>query len=459
MNWKSRIRWKALLSEIRNEQCVLVIGPDLVQYDNDRTLFQLLCEAIQQDSDYNEQVDLETQYMFEHEELLQLQPNGYDTDLFNFLEDFYATRTEFDAPFAQLAQLPFHLVISLLPDTRLYNAIKTVQPNAQFGYYPVKEAPSTVVKPTKEAPLVYNILGTLDYHDTVVTFDHLFAYLQGILGTRPLPVALADALKRAKSFVFLGVHFEKWYMQVLLRVFLEDNENKRPLKYSLLHSGQNRDACTFIARRLELDFYPSAPLDFLDELRQQCKEGGILRKPQSARSYQVFVSYSHQDKETVNQLEKALEKRSGIKVIMDDHAMTAGDRIQQFMERVAEMNCVIAVLSEHSLRSPYVGRELTLCLEKGIRLLPCHLDKRFLDKGIVDEIKQHASRKILEINTFKQERIQKDPLDDVRDLNREESLWRDYARKLPELFEHLQGCKSVDMGDFDAGMNEILNAI
>jgi SIR2-like protein len=110
-------------------------------------------------------------------------------------------------------------------------------------------------------------MGMLDPPDAVLTFDDYFLYLQNILKENALPSFLNDALRDAKSFLFLGVHFEKWNIQLLLRKIIPySTREKRRLKYSLLKGLQNSEAFTFIARRLELDFEAIEPAVFLNEL-------------------------------------------------------------------------------------------------------------------------------------------------------------------------------------------------
>jgi len=138
-NWQQDFEWEDILKEIRMGNCVLIIGPDLIHYDNDRSLFQQFCEALQNDQKLNKAVNWSAPFIFENEELLQLEKVRTLTGVYTFLRGFYQSRHEFDVPFQKIAELPFHLIISLLPDERLVQVFQRENRNAQFSYYPRKK--------------------------------------------------------------------------------------------------------------------------------------------------------------------------------------------------------------------------------------------------------------------------------------------------------------------------------
>ncbi|MVM32734.1 TIR domain-containing protein [Spirosoma sp. HMF4905] len=469
-NWVDQIDWDELIAEICLEKCVLIVGPDLISFENGQTLFQVLRQQLTHDANLKDHVVESPQYIFEHEELLQLQANKKPTRLFTFYQNFYNALTDFDEPFEKIAQLPFHLIISLLPDKRLPNKFKEMEKSRpyQFDYYTPTEK-REVQEFNKTKPLVYNILGTIDDPPTyIITFDHLFNYLQGILGPHTLPLELDKRLKKATTFLFLGVHFEKWYMQVLLRIFTPQATKTNPIsKYSLLQAEQANDVCTFIANRLELEFLAVKPIDFLNKLYQRFENQQstddkcrLIQKPAKAT---VFVSYSHTDNtdlKVVTQLTNAL-KQANIKVVIDDESMQPGTLISQFMERVQDVDKVVVILSENSLQSPYVGFEIMHSLEKKIKLIPCFLDKRFLEADFVMQVKSVVRIKIQEIRDQIKERQDADDLDGAYDLMRLLQLWQNFGRNLDELFDELQGRKCISLlpSDWETGVQQVIAAI
>ncbi|MCU0470764.1 MAG: TIR domain-containing protein [Arcicella sp.] len=458
-HWIDQIEWDKIITQIKNQKCVLVIGPDLVNYPNNQSLFQLLCESINQETDLQNHVESSLKHGFEHEELLQLKPYAQSDLIYDFLEKFYDSRNEFDAPYQQISQLPFHLIISLLPDKRLQNVFKETGTAYDFDYFSRitgQDKPDLKQNPTKEKPLIYNIMGVLDREEAVLTFDDMFQYLQNILFNTPssLPTKLLRAFDNASSFLFLGVHFEKWYMQVLLRLFLPNDKNRR-LKYSLLRDEQNHDSYTFFAQRLELDFLPVEPQDFLNELHKRFKEKEELKVRK-----RVFISYSHQDMEVAKKLRDKFEAEN-ISVMMDEISMPAGEKVRNFMKKVNEVDKVVVIVSENSLKSPFVCKEIYLSFKNHKSLIPCHLDMQFLDKNHVPNTRVLITDTLTEINRLISERKAKDLLDPVSDLMQEEELWREFGVYLPEQIAQLQGSKSIAIGgdNYDNGLQQLMQNI
>ncbi len=429
-----------ILEDIKKGCCILILGPDLVSYPNNQSFFEVMCQELQTDIRLNGEIDVGPQYIFTHEELIQLKNPAKVTPLYRRVNKFYNNRTEFDAPFAKIAGIPFPLMVSLLPDQRLASVFEEKQLDFQFKHYPREKNPEAVDKPTPLRPLIYNILGLADEDDGILTFDHLFTYLEGILGTRPLPQALREALDKARTFLFLGVHFEKWYMQVLLKLLIG---KKHPEKFSLLKNGYINEVNTFIARRLELQFLEVEPLDFLNELYQQCAKEGILRSQQGRPSKaRVFLSYSHRDKETADQLGEYLTQER-IEVIRDIDNMYGGQDIETFIaSNINQVDCVLAIISENSLRSGWVSKELMITIERaGKYLLPCCLDYSFeqpdfISKSLVviqqslDGIKQEMTeRKERELH--------------IDDLYRKYRLLTDLRYNLPTIIAKLQNIKCI----------------
>src|SRR5258705_9686808 len=131
-NYKSGI-FQDILSDIENESCVLIVGPDLIDLGG-KSFFEVLCEELQKDNQYNQLIDLNPQYVFVHEELLQLMPSAKETTLLRYIERFYQKQSQYDEPFKKIAQIPFHLIISFLPDTRLKKIFEEQNLNFQYSH-------------------------------------------------------------------------------------------------------------------------------------------------------------------------------------------------------------------------------------------------------------------------------------------------------------------------------------
>lgn len=436
---------KDIISDIESENCVLVLGPDLQDYDGN-SFFKALCLELNSDNKFNHLIDLSPQHIFVHEELLQLKPLAKETTLLRFTERFYKKQIQLEKPLKDISQIPFHLIISLMPDLRLKNIFEEQNISFQYGHYPREENPKPVEKPTKEKPLIYNLLGDFNEGDVVFTFDHLFTYLSGIMGKRELPQVLQESLKKARTFIFLGVHFEKWYFQLLLRIITSKQKKD---KYTLLKNADSNAVSTFVARRLELDFIEKEPLVFLNQLYNECGNQSILRTVNTKFTARVFISYSHLDNKIVDRIEQCLIDEK-IEVIRDHKSMSSGQKIEDFIDTIKNVDCVLSIISENSLLSTWVSRETIITIQQTSKYyLPCYLDESFMDKlfiskvaGLVDEKLNQIGVNIIERGTS--------PIDD---LLSERTAWSDFNSNFPFILSELTKRKCVSLMEYDFERN------
>ena len=99
----------------------------------------------------------------------------------------------------------------------------------------------------------------------------------------------------------------------------------------------------------------------------------------SRRPPRVFASYSHSDREVLEIL-RTLLTAQGVEVRLDVLQMQPGDDLTTRMAaEVAQSDCVLAVISRHSVKSPWVDAELAQALQLeiavgGPRVIPIRLD-------------------------------------------------------------------------------------
>jgi len=84
----------------------------------------------------------------------------------------------------------------------------------------------------------------------------------------------------------------------------------------------------------------------------------------------IFISYSHQDKETVNELIEVM-RDLGLKFFLDEKDVSWGDTItHQVRDALNGCSAVVVVLSIHSLRSGWVPFEVGHAMGAEKRILP-----------------------------------------------------------------------------------------
>jgi TIR domain/SIR2-like domain len=438
---------KDIIADIKRENCVLIIGPDMVDF-GEKSFFETMCSYLMGSGSQPSIIDIAPQYVFPNEELLQLMPSVKETKLLRMMEEFYHKQTAFDIPLTKISQIPFHLIISLMPDDRLQNIFQKQNLEYNYAHYPRENSPKQIEKPTIQKPLIYNLLGDFNELDAIITFDHLFNFLSGIMGKRELPLVLQETLKRARTFIFLGVHFEKWYVQLLLRIITTDEKKD---KYTILRKNSNKEVSTFVARRLELDFLETEPLSFLDELYNGCKKLDLLK-----RKTTVFISYKSENIEVVRKIEERL-KLSNIEVIRDEIASHAGQKIEDFISTIEHVDSVLFVLSRESLKSTWVSKEISTCLNNRKKFVPCYIDKSFLDFSFWDDLKELA---IQNSNAIGQKILERG-MDSIEDLLEERKDWAEFKNNLPLLRNELNRgiAESLMPDDFEKNIKKLIQYI
>lgn len=429
-----------IIADIERESCVLIVGPDIVDY-GEKNFFELMCEELVKDREAGSMIDTAPGHIFRNEELLQLLPQAKESTIMRQMERFYQKQQSLAEPLTKIARIPFHLVISLMPDHRLPDIYKEQGFPYKYSHYRWDQAPEPVEEPDAARPLIYNLLGDFIDKDIIITFDHYFDFLSGILGEKKLPNPIQTAFKKASTFIFLGVHFEKWSVQLLLRIISPKEKYDKNEKYSILQNGVSNDGCTFIARRLNLNFLPDEPAAFLDHLYEACRRQNLLKNVSARHVAKVFISYSHQDKHIIPALKTAFEN-TGIELVFDEKDMAGGQKIEDFINTIRDVDVVMPLISKESLSSPWVIREIKTTLEKTDKhLYPCGLDQTFLDKDFITRASHMVDEKIADVD----DRIKKRGKANTSDLFQERSRWSDYFEDLPRVINELNKRKVVSL--------------
>lgn len=114
------------------------------------------------------------------------------------------------------------------------------------------------------------------------------------------------------------------------------------------------------------------PDHFFRVLPYDCGDREVLRSLQAAldlvtqRAPNAFISYSSRDKRFVRRLAADLRTR-GIVVWLDEAELRVGDSlIESLRSALDEVQYVVAIISQHSVRSQWVKRELDIAMNHEI---------------------------------------------------------------------------------------------
>lgn len=324
--YTTAFNWDLFIEKIRDEQCLLVLGPEVFCDAANCPLQVRLFEFLEN-----------PEYKHHHRHY-----KGDDFFLFDApykrtltchaIKSFYKGQVPGEN-LRQLAEVPFHVILTVTPDKLLHRTFDEAGFSYQAGYYKKNKDPQSVKAPTKLTPLLYSVFGCMESEESLVlTHDDLYDYFKSIFARKSMPQLLKDQLKEVKNILFLGVPFEKWYMQLLLRELEIHN-----LQYDFIRYAANQhltdDMRTLCIEQFRINFIPGNNIfDFIQKMHEHCEAAGLIRKAGSPdRSLpdrvRQFISQGSIE-EAINLLEDASENSN----LQNDVTQLAG-RYRMFQRR------------------------------------------------------------------------------------------------------------------------------
>jgi len=266
------VDWDFMLKTIQRQRCILFLGPEIFVNAQGESLqkeyfTKLALENRDKILAYN---DHDGFFLFES-------PQAKTRIFYNILE-FYEQNFEQEM-LKMIAEIPFHVVVSLNPDMNLTKIMDDNGFENEFHFYDRKHKKDILDAPTKTKPLIYNLFGSVSNEETLIlTHDDLYEYFRAQMGNVELPLELNSALQSALNYVFLGFQFDKWYVQLLLSLLNLHDEKYKFIRFA---SSQKltSDISSLCTKHFKIEFVDNNIKDFVKTLHEKCNAAGILRKP------------------------------------------------------------------------------------------------------------------------------------------------------------------------------------
>jgi hypothetical protein len=258
-----------ILSYVAHEQCALVLGPDIMRFE-DKPMNMYLRDKLYQ------QYKTEVSHYYADDGLFQFpaQEEYVESDLAQSMRNEcyrLPTMQGYNEDLLKtIARLPIHLIISTNPDTFLSDTFFKYGVTHRFSHYRKGERPSDdVAPPTREEPLIYNIGGSvLEDESLVLDYEDLFSLIGSTLGSSGMPDGLRTALEKVRTFIFLGFNFEKWHTQIMLRILCGKMGYR---KFAGPHDV-TENTRVFLSNQFKIDFWNNQHGDFLQTLVQEAEK-------------------------------------------------------------------------------------------------------------------------------------------------------------------------------------------
>jgi len=257
-----------LVETIKADKCVLLLGPEIITTETGQNFHSALIEYLNIPENKNiiKYYENDDFFLFNQKDELKNRMS-----VFFKIKSFYQTTKPSEILLRKIAQIPINLVVSLNPDNFFYEILKKNSINAEFSYFNKSKPNKDIEKvPDKFNPLIYNLMGDFSNMETLVlTHQDLFDFFEGAISKSKLPDNLRSLLNEAYSYIFVGFKFDKWYVQLLIRL-LKLSTNKFSIE---THATDETKA--FYSEQFDLNFTELSNEEFIDNLISELKKEGV----------------------------------------------------------------------------------------------------------------------------------------------------------------------------------------
>jgi hypothetical protein len=266
--------WNFIIETIKEEKCILLLGPEMAKTEDGIPLEHALLHYL--DVGNNENI---LKY-YNQDEVFLFKDNASKAITYYKIKECYNQINIDMGIYDYISRIPFHLIISTSPDLFLKKAFEKNCIKHRFYAYDKTKNPENLSPPRKSDPVIYNLFGcTDDMGSLVLTHDDLFDFLLAVIGNRNLPIDLRNTFQNAKNIIFLGFEFEKWYVQLLLRLLNMHNKYYEQAKYAAKDArGINVDIEDLCKAQFRIEFIDDDTEHFIQTLYDKCEKASLIRK-------------------------------------------------------------------------------------------------------------------------------------------------------------------------------------
>ncbi len=293
------IHYQTLLRCLLDGRCVLVIGPELFKFEN-KKLSEALADHLNIAANpYISFYDSKDELFYFKGKNLAASKNAVYRQIREFMNGVAISDLH-----EKIARMPFPLLVNFSPDILLANALEKLNLRHEFRFYNKKlnrdpnniqfeqdEEEAFDAKP--DYPLIYNLTGHIGYEESLIlTYSDLFDFLFNVFGRNNLPLSLRHILEiqdgsEAKDYLFLGFKFNKWYLQMFLRLLNAQAGNQRfalgegmeELEAAANNPSGEDKGIFYLQDYFTLDLIECTPQEILERLFDDCLAAGKLRQP------------------------------------------------------------------------------------------------------------------------------------------------------------------------------------
>ncbi|PHN06207.1 SIR2 family protein [Flavilitoribacter nigricans] len=267
------VEWDFILNTLIDGKCILLIGPHVARLSPEQPFLDGLYESL--DIANNPHIAS----FYEKEDFFLFGSPQAKTRVYYQIKDYYKKNAPPPALYEKLARLPFKMWINATPDRFLNDALDDLEIPYEFEYFDKSKARTDIPEPSTARPVVYNLTGVLEEEESLIlTHSDLYQFLEAVLARQQIPGRLMNACLSAHSVIFLGFNFDKWHVQLMLRLLRMHDEAGRHVRYAT-DQKFNADTLSVCKDQFQIEFINEDIEGFVGELYRRCEEEGALREP------------------------------------------------------------------------------------------------------------------------------------------------------------------------------------
>lgn len=348
-------------------QCVLILGPELsVNKENGKGYKVFFRELVKDNPDAK---------YFDRENLFFFKDRFSREFILEKVIDFYKNVGD-GSLLEMVTRIPFPLIINVCPDKALNEYYQSRRIPFAEGYF-TKDSKvefNAIPMPTKENPVIYNILGSIDLEKSLLlTHNKLYETVEYLLPKKSLPDNIEQFLEgTASCFIFLGFKFDSWqYQLVCHKLKIKPDEDSKTNISTPYFDQDQEDVAIIMQSSFGMESLPDSSIQCLQKIIAICelKYPGALRPKANQEQFACFVSYAWKDDEVpareqiVDLIQSAFSGKTDAryKLFRDRNDQHYGDSIDSFMTRIGMGKTVIRVISDKYLKSIY-------CMTEALRI-------------------------------------------------------------------------------------------
>jgi hypothetical protein len=271
----ANVDWEDILESLENQKCILFIGSGAFNAPEGGKIEPGLSDWLGSKNPDHPSIQLHNSdgfFLFKNKKSRRR--------VVQEMKSFYnQSFPETEMLFSRIARIPFPMIYSLSPDNILARTFDVMGLDYQPDFYfHNRKATETFEKSTNHKPLIYNLLGNIEEPNSLVlTHLDFFDYLQSVFKDNSMNEDLKDELEDMEHYIFLGLPYEKWYFQLLLRVLSLHSDKLKEIERLALKEFENSHLTKIYTNEFKIEFHPASTDEFIGELYRQCEAKNLLK--------------------------------------------------------------------------------------------------------------------------------------------------------------------------------------